>query len=160
MRNRLMFCTLAVGLAAFLMIAEEKKPVPESSKPVPGTTMPVSTGYDIAVVDIGTTGVSSSPWCAPVITLKNMGQKAINRTLEMTYTSNGFQLTSGELVTVALAPGQTYVWRGGMLHESMAKPGDLMQAIVDPNHKMLDDNRANNTLSKRIRQLIHPPIAK
>ena len=155
-----MFCTLAVGLAAFLMLAEEKKPVPESSKPLPGAVMPISTGYDIAVVDIGTTGASPSPVYAPVITLKNMGQRTINRTVEFNYTCNGFQLTSGEQATVALAPGQTYVWRGGMLHENMAKPGDLMQAIVDPNKKMLDDNRANNTLSKRIPQLISPPIAK
>jgi hypothetical protein len=160
MRKKLLWCSFMVGLAALVMFAEQKKPGRESTQLVPGTAVPVATGYDIAVVDIGTSGASTSPVYAPVITLKNMGQRTINRTLEMNYTCNGFQLTSGELVTVALAPGDTYVWRGGVLHENMAKPGDLMQAVVDPNKKMLDDNRVNNTLSKRIPQPFHPHVAK
>lgn len=105
MRTKLVFCSFLVSLAALLMFAEEKKPGSQPEK--------LFTGYDIAVIDIGTSGASSSPVYAPVITLKNMGQKTINRTLQMKYKTNGFELTSGELVTVVLAPGQTYVWRGG-----------------------------------------------
>ena len=118
----------------------------EISHPGPGKPY---TGFDIAVVHIGTTGNSpTGPW-APTFTLKNVGSKPIQRELQMTIKSNGGLVASGPQ-WVGLTPGQTVEWRGPAALGSFAKIGDVVEVFIDADNKLAEDNENNNILTKKI----------
>ncbi|HNX98698.1 MAG TPA: hypothetical protein PKK12_13560, partial [Candidatus Aminicenantes bacterium] len=71
---------LVAGLAG-LLLADETKPGPRPEQPF--------NRYDLAVIDIDTTGPNGQPKYAPVITIRNTGSAFINRDLAVEYWSNG-----------------------------------------------------------------------
>jgi hypothetical protein len=107
------------------------------------------TGHDIAITDVSSTGPSGKPANAPVIVLENKGTKSIAGNLSLTIKTNG-QLICGCSAAVNLAPGQKTEWKGGAVMENFAKPGDTVEATIDTDNKLIEDNEQNNTMIKKI----------
>jgi hypothetical protein len=126
----------------------------DKARPVPGPVKPYL-GVDIAVVQIGTTG---KPEWSPTFTLKNLGTKPIKRNLQMVVKSNGGVIALGPL-WVDLAATKTLLWTGGPTLCNFAKLGDVVEATIDADNKMPEDNEANNTLSKKITLIIRSTAA-
>ncbi len=125
-----------------MLAADKAQPGPQPTKPF--------LGVDIAVVQIGTTG---NPEWSPKFTLKNLGTKPIKRNLEMIVKSNGGVITLGPL-WVDLASMKTLVWSGGPTLCNFAKIGDVVEATIDADNKLAEDNESNNVLSKKITVII------
>jgi hypothetical protein len=154
---RIVYLIVCFIVQTGFLAAEISKPGSQTSKPY--------LGVDIAVVSVGTTGNSSnsewSPW-SPKFTLKNLGTKPIKRDLQMIVKSNGGPVALGPL-WVDLGAGQTLDWNGGHVLSNFAKVGDVVEVTIDADHKMAEDNEANNVMSKKIPLPFHPsatPVEK
>jgi len=138
-----------VGLIALSgMLAADK------ATPVPGPVKPYL-GVDIAVVQIGTTG---NPEWSPTFTLKNLGTRRIQRSLEMIVKANGGVIAVGPL-WVDLAPAKTLEWKGGPESCNFAKLGDVIEVTIDAGKQLAEDNEANNVLSRKITVIIRSKAA-
>ena len=138
---RIVGLIVCFAVEAGLLMAEKSKPGSETSKPY--------LGVDIAVISVGTTGALAESKWAPTVTIKNLGTKPILRDLLMTIKSNGTWITSPQ-IHVALTPGQTLEWKGQGADRDFAKPGDVVEAFIDADMKLPEDNEANNVMSKTI----------
>jgi hypothetical protein len=107
------------------------------------------TGYDIAVVNIRTTGPNGSVANAILPTFKNLGTKTIDRTLQFYYWVNGW---GGDpysaSIAFSLAPGQTFVYQPNPLEAGFVKYGDTVRVFIDPKNKLAEDNESNNSMTK------------
>jgi hypothetical protein len=136
-RHRAGWIVCFVALSGILA-ADIAPPGPKPYKPY--------LGVDIAVIRVGTTG---NPEWEPTFTLKNLGTKRIRRFLEMVVKSNGGVIAAGSQ-WVDLYPTKTVLWVGGPSLCNYAKVGDVVEATIDTNNMLIEDNESNNTLSKKI----------
>lgn len=114
---------------------------------------------DIAVVDISSTGPTGTPHNAPIITIQNKGTKTINQHLGLLVKQNG-QPVYGDGKYISLIPGQKFVWNPRPADAGFAKPGDTIEATIDHDNQLKEDNEENNMLSKQIPFPLKPPIKK
>jgi len=149
---------LAVLLAMFFVSV--LAPHPAAAAP-PGVQLPSSgvpipkppTGFDIAVTDIGTTGPLGTIKNCPIITIKNVGTKAVNGYYKLAYKRNGVLIFTTP-IAVLLAPGQTLKTGDNPVNASFAQYGDTVEATIDEDDKLREDNEANNTLTKKLLLLV------
>jgi hypothetical protein len=132
--------TVAVLMAVMAVAAAAAPPTPPPRKPQP-------TGYDIAIVNLRSTGPRGTVPNALVATFKNVGKKTINHTLLFQYWINGGFLT-GRYIPSPLAPGETYVSQPNPIEAGFAKFGDTAEGLIDADHKLAEDNESNNRMTK------------
>jgi len=132
-------------LVASLLLAG----LPEAAPPTPGPEGQ-PTGFDIAVVGIGTTGPNGEPHDnTAVFTFQNTGARPLNRRLSFTYKSNG-QAILFSSIQFSLQPGQRHVWTGGATDRGFAPYGATLEVTVDYQDELREDNEQNNTKSKKL----------
>lgn len=108
-------------------------------------------GFDLAVSDIGTTGPQAPCVNCPVITVKNLGTKAVNGTYQVKYVCNGTVVYPFRNIVLNIAPGQTQqIDPHNPLDHNFARYGDTVQATIDVDNRLREDNEANNTLQKKL----------
>jgi hypothetical protein len=137
---------VAVVVAVTAVAAAAAPPTPRA-RHTPTPRRP--TGYDIAVVNIRTTGPNGSVANAILPTFKNLGTKTIDRTLQFYYWVNGW---GGDpysaSIAFSLAPGQTFVYQPNPLEAGFVKYGDTVRVFIDPKNKLAEDNESNNSMTK------------
>lgn len=156
---------LMTGLAVITVVAAAgaalAAPIPgpsEASQPTLAQSKPDPSALpDIAIVDIGTTG--SPDFCA-VFTFHNAGTVPISSTITFSF----WRLNDGGVFASArhtfnLAVRQRYVWNTCQpIHRYMARFGDEVLVVVDPDNEFAEVTKANNTLQRTIpKPLPRPP---
>ena len=143
----------AVLLAALPAVAAERHPVPSTNAGGQPTQPPaLSTGRDLTITAIVTSGPNASSAFCPIITVRNSGTVPLSGTYGLRYTCNG-QIIFFDAVTLTnLAPGGTVKTDTVKpVNVNFAKYGDVAEATIDYDNKLLEDNESNNTFSTTIR---------
>lgn len=135
--------------------AAPPQPGLEAAKPTPVT---IPTGFDLAVVDIQTLGPGVPCVYCPVIVVKNRGSRAVSGTFQVKYTCNGTVVYPFRDVVLNLAPGATQKIAPHMpLDQNFARYGDTVEAKIDVDNRLKEDNEQNNTFAKKLRRLTLQP---
>ena len=142
-------------LAVFLICGVALAPA-GAAPPQPGVVQPTQppvhlTGFDLAITDIGSTGPQAPCVNCPVITVKNLGTKAVNGTYQVKYVCNGTVVYPFRNIPLNVAPGQTrQIDPHNPLDHNFARNGDTVQATIDVDNRLREDNEANNTFQKKL----------
>lgn len=142
---------LAVFLICGVALAPAGAAPPQSGAGQPTPPSSLRTGFDLAVSDIGTTGSQAPCVNCPVVTVKNLGTKAVNGTYQVKYVCNGTVVYPFRDIVLNIAPGQTQkIEPHNPLDHNFARYGDTVQAMIDVDNRLREDNEANNTFQKKL----------
>lgn len=149
--NHLVGVVFVLCVAVVPAAAAPPQPGAEAPRPV------VKTGFDLAVTNIGTLGPADPCVFCPVIFVTNLGSKAVNGPFLLKYVCNGVVVYNQRSVNINLAPGATQKIPPHMpLDQNFARYGDSVEAKIDVDNQLKEDNELNNTYQEKLA----PPVPR
>lgn len=148
---RLVAVALALGIAVAPAAAAPPQPGGTAERPV------IKTGFDLAVTDIRTLGPGDPCVYCPVVVVKNLGSKPVKGPFLLKYVCNGTVVYGQRSVVIDLAPGASQKIPPHMpLDQNFARYGDNVEAKIDADNQLKEDNELNNTY----REKLAPPVPR